>query len=64
MSLREILAYNRFASSAKWRIFEYFIDRLKSFMHMRNNKGLKMEPHGMSYLIVWVSDLSLLMVAY
>ena len=46
MSLRELLAYNRFVSSAKWCIFEFFIDRLKSFMYMRNNKGHKMEPYG------------------
>ena len=66
MSLRELLAYSRFVSSAKWGIFEFFIDPLKSFMYMRNNKGLKMEPSGTPYLIVWifVSDLSLLMVAY
>ena len=62
MSLRELLAYNRFVSSAKWCIFEFFIDRLKSFMYMRNNKGPKMEPCGAPYLMVWISDLSLLMV--
>ena len=57
MSLRELLAYNRFASSAKWCILEFFIDRLKSFMYMRNNKGPMMEPCGTPYLIVWISDL-------
>ena len=46
MSLREILVYNRFVSSAKSCIFEFFIDRLKSFMYMRNNEGPKMEPCG------------------
>ena len=64
MSLRELLAYNRFLSSAKWCIFEFFIDRLKSFIYMRNNKGPKTEPFDTPYLIVWISDLSLLMVAY
>ena len=32
-------------------------------MYMRNNKGPKMEPCGTAYLIFWISDLSLLMVA-
>ena len=62
MSLRELLAYNRFVSSAKWCIFEFFIDQLKSFMYMRNNKGPKMEPCGTPYLMLWISDLSLLIV--
>ena len=57
MSWRELLAYNRFALSAKWYIFEIFIERLKSFMYLRNNEGLKMEPCGMPYLMVWISDL-------
>ena len=51
-------------SSAKWCIFEFFIDRLKSLMYMRNNKGPKMEHSGTPYLIVWISNLSLLLVAY
>ena len=41
----------------------FFIDRLKSFMYMRNKKDPKIEPCGTSYLMVWISDLSLLMVA-
>ena len=32
-------------------------------MYVRNNKGPKMEPCGIPYLIVWISDLSLLMIA-
>ena len=32
MSLRELLVYNRTVSSAKWCLFEFFIDQLKSFM--------------------------------
>ena len=64
MSLRELLAYNRFASSAKWCIFDFFIGPFKSFMYMRNNKGPKMDPCGTPYLMVWISDLSLLMVTY
>ena len=64
ISLRELLAYKRFVSSAKWCIFEFFIDRLKSFMYMRNNKGPKMEPCGTPYLMAWISDFSLLMVTY
>ena len=63
MSLRELLAYNRFVSSAKWCIFEFFIDQLKSYMYMGNNKGPKMELCGTPYLMVWISDLSLLIVA-
>ena len=63
MSLRELLAYNRFVSSARWCIFKFFIDQLKLFMYMRNNKAPKMEPCGTPYLMVWVSDLSLLMFA-
>ena len=31
---------------------------------MRNNKGPTMEPCGTPYLMVWISDLSLLMVTY
>ena len=61
MSLRKLLTYNRFVSSAKWC---FFIDRLKSFIYMRNNKDPKMEPSGTPYLIVWISDLLLLMVVY
>ena len=34
MSLRELLAYNRFASSAKWCIFEFFIDQLNLFIYV------------------------------
>ena len=52
MLLRELLAYDRFVSSANWCIFEFFIDRLKSFMYMIKNKGPKMEPCGTPYLIV------------
>ena len=62
MLLRELLAYDRFVSSAKWWIFEFFIDRLNSFMCMRNKKGPKMEPCGTLYLMLWISDLSLLIV--
>ena len=70
MSLREVLAYNRFSSSTNWFSFEFFIDRIKSFIYiyiyiyMRNNKGPKIEPCGTPYLIVWTSYLSLLVVAY
>ena len=64
MSLRELLAYNRFLSSTEWCIFKFFIYELKSFIYIRNNKGSKMEPCGPPYLIVWISDLSLLIVAY
>ena len=42
-SKREPLVYNGFESSVKWCIFEFFIDQLKSFMYMGNNKGLKIE---------------------
>ena len=52
MSLGEVLAYNRFVSSAKWCIFGFYIDQLKSFMYMRNNKGRKMESCGMPSLTV------------
>ena len=52
MSLTELMAYNRFVSSANWCIFEFFIDRLKSFMYMIKNKDPKMEPFGTPYLIV------------
>ena len=48
MSLRELLVYNRFVS------FENFY---WSFMYMRNNKGPKMGPCGMPYLIFWISDI-------
>ena len=33
-------------------------------MYMRNNKGPKMEPCDTPYVMVWISDLLLLMVAY
>ena len=62
LSLRELLAYNRFVSSAKRCIFKCFIGRLKSFMYMRNNKDPQMVSCGTPYLIVWVSDLLLLIV--
>ena len=61
MSLRELLAYNRFVSSPKWCIFKFFIDQLKSFIYIRNNNGPKMDSCGTPYLMVWISDLSLLM---
>ena len=48
MSLRELLVYNRFVSFEKF----YW-----SFMYMRNNKGPKMGPCGMPYLIFWISDI-------
>ena len=54
--------YNRFASSAKRCIFEFFIDRIKLFMYLRNNRGPRMEPCGILYLIVFISNLWLLMV--
>ena len=53
MSLTALLAYSKFVSSARWCIFEFF------------NKDPKMEPCDSTlYLIVWISDLSLLMVIY
>ena len=61
MSLRDYWHIaNRFASSAKWCFFEFFINQLKSFMYMRNNKGPMMESCGTLYLMVLDSDLSLL----
>ena len=51
---------SRFVSSAKWCFFKFFINQLKSFMFMRNNKGPMMEPYYTPYLMVWDSDLSLL----
>ena len=61
MSLRDYWHIaNRFVSSAKWCFFEFFINQLKSFMYMRNNKGPMMESCGTPYLMVWDSDLSLL----
>ena len=34
MSMSELLAYNRFVLPASWCIFEFFIDRCKSFLYM------------------------------
>ena len=74
MSLRELLAYKRqiarsVVSSAKWHgvsssflLIDLAKSLYKSFMYMRNNKGPKMKPCGTPYLMVWISDLSLLMV--
>ena len=41
-----------------------FTDWLKLFMYIRSNNGPKMELYSMPYLIVWISDLLLLMVLY
>ena len=44
--------------------FQVFIDSFTSFMYMRNNKGPKIETSGMPYLVVWISDVWLLIIAY
>ena len=44
--------FERQVSSAKWKVLEFFIAMLKSFMKIKKSKGPRTEPYGTPYFIV------------